>query len=573
MATVPPTSTVPDADRDLTRQQARIGLVLLMLAGLALRCINLDGKSLWSDELATIATATGHLVDPAAWAYLGGQFDPAHPSTAGAYLQQFTQYAPLCPLSQVWSVLKTNVHPPLFFSLMHYWVGLTGIAAQTLRLPAVLFSTLCIPALYRVVRRVHPRCLALATAGVFALSGYQVAHAQDARPYSLATLALLILAWQFIRLAQKAPQSTKSWSKIAISGVGIGLVLVLGLGTQYLFGVSAAVLALGLVWAVWRPSPSPPTGAAQSFYSRLLPLLAVGLVAVATLALCSLPWLPYLAAQKAFLAHAGHYTHGLWNPIQLPEKLFRVLCDVIAPQSSEIRLWIGALIASLVLLRFRKTTALARQGSPHPIGAYWPTLWLVGLVLAQMGLDMIQQSHTLVIRRYVLLAAPALYWLIVVGGLYVYQRTQWLGATLAILLAGLLGVNTTNVIQGRVFHSDDFKTAAQVINQHARPSDLVLVHRSGAMTLGMAYYLAKQTPLWGTSSGNSSFHKPFRANPKVWLVWTHASLNEQQQALQNLAQNGRTCRPTSAKLHGISLHDCTIGRSFTSNYPNFNQGR
>jgi uncharacterized membrane protein len=560
MATVPPSSTVPDADRDLTRQQARIGLVLLMLVGLALRCINLEGKSLWSDELATIATTTGHLVDPAAWTYVGGQFDPAHPSTAGAYLQQFTQYAPLCPLSQVWSVLKTNVHPPLFFSLMHYWVGLTGIAAQTLRLPAVLFSTLCIPALYRVVRRVHPRSLALATAGVFALSGYQVAHAQDARPYSLATLALLILAWQFIRLAQKAPQLTGSWSRIALSGVGIGLVLVLGLGTQYLFGVSAAVLTLGLTGVVLHPPPSPPTAVAQSFYTRLLPLLAVGLVAVATLALCSHPWLPYLAAQKAFLAHAGHYTHGLWNPIQLPEKLFRVLCDVIAPQSSEIRLWIGALIASLLIIRFRKISAPITQSTPQPIGAYWPTLWLVGLLLAQMCLDITQQSHTLVIRRYVLLAAPALYWLIVVGLAAITQRYQWLGGTLAVMLAGLLAVNTANVLQGSVFRSDDFKAAAEVIQQQATPSDLILVHRSGAMTLGMAYYLAKETALWGISDWDKQTLKLLPPDKPVWLVWTHAPNGNRLAAIRQLSTDGRVCQPVPKTLNGVSLSYCGTAR-------------
>lgn len=97
-------------------------LVAVMFLGGLTRFYRLDEKGLWSDEIATIATSLGNSIDPDAYRLRHETFDASEPVPAAWYKQKAFDISRIQDLSSTANVLKANVHPPLFFTMMHVWL-------------------------------------------------------------------------------------------------------------------------------------------------------------------------------------------------------------------------------------------------------------------------------------------------------------------------------------------------------------------------------------------------------------------------------------------------------------------
>ena len=132
-----------------------------------------------------------------------------------------------------------DIHPPLYFWLLHVWVRLAGISEFAIRALSVFFGLLTIAVIHSLTLHLSRRQLAAALAvTLIALSPFHVAWSQDARMYPLVTMfaALLIYA------------TCRGWTRLqAISGIGAAL--------SHPFGVFVlAILALHRVlhWREFR---------------------------------------------------------------------------------------------------------------------------------------------------------------------------------------------------------------------------------------------------------------------------------------------------------------------------------
>lgn len=506
-------------------------LAAIILLGAAARLYKLDEKSLWSDEIATIATSLGNSIDPEAYALRGESFDPPAPVPAESYLQKATQSHGAGNFAQTVQVLKDNVHPPLFFWLMNLWIHAFGLSPASLRLPAVLFGILSIGLMYAVALQLtqlspvqfsenHRQGFALLSAALMAFSGYQVDHAQDARQYTLLICLALSAICLAVALIRKRGEQAVCWVLLA-------LVLAAGLYTQYFFGLFAGFVALVLLFAAWKKQL--PWGWA----------LGCGLLTVLLL----LPWVPVFREQLGFLKLAGHYTAGLWSPIQLPEKLWRIVCEFFLPDSKA-----GKVMPLLVLLiwnalRYKSAKRTPESTSLTPVSPVLLLIagWLACLIGGQILLDVLKQAHTATIRRYLLLASPACYLLMAyalgdIAQSLKRQSERWLPLALTGVLLVWMAADTLNGLLKTHTSSDEFKLAAQSVNRQSGPDDLVLVSKTGAMAVGMAYYLKPETRMWGIDVPNFSAlavgspkqravlaHLPKSSHAQVWLVFSHAA--------------------------------------------------
>ncbi len=103
--------------------------------------------------------------------------------------------------SELWQLLQTVVvKPPLYYLSMVYWVKLFGQSEYALRFYAVLFGLLAVPLMYRLGKAIGGTGLGLVTALLMAVSPYQIWHSQDARMYSLLTMASLMSMWGFVEI-------------------------------------------------------------------------------------------------------------------------------------------------------------------------------------------------------------------------------------------------------------------------------------------------------------------------------------------------------------------------------------
>jgi hypothetical protein len=587
-------------------QPLTLCLVLLILTlGSAARVYRLDEKSLWSDEVATIATSQGRSIDPEAYTLHGKQFDAPTPVPASIYTAKALPEHGTANLGDVLNVLRDNVHPPLFFYLSQRWTALrNSLSPGVLREPAALFGILDILFIFWLAlqwmklpsliptransthfsesrdtlnltpnltpsaqffdpapepadtdrhlsqpNQPWPKPLqlgfALLSSAFMAFSAYQVDHAQDARQYTLLVLLSLLATGIALRQIRNQGRSWASWGLLAI-------LLAAGFYTQYFFGLF--IVYIGILLLVLGPKT-------RTFLTKGLATLAL------TGALC-LPWLPWFKVQLTFVKRVGHYTAGLWNPVRLPEKLWRTACEFFIPDNPMGK-WLPLVILLAVAYRIwqtyrnRKnpdTTASTNETpalfghsplSPIVIGLL---LWLIVIVGGQIGIDLLKHTHTATIRRYLVLVSPACYLLMAyaIASLWHWTKKQWqrgfiIGVT-ALMLGGMAG-DTVDYLFRTHTSSDEFKQAAARINADYRPGDVVLVSKSGAMAVGMALYLRDSIPMLGIDVPNAmalrgntpltdKIVQALVGHSRVWLVFSHAAQSTEKHLGKQLEQAG-----------------------------------
>jgi hypothetical protein len=136
-----------------------------------------------------------------------------------------------------------DIHPPLYYALLHLWTGVLGTEPIVLRLLSVFASALAIPAVCWAGTRILSRREGLIAAALLALSPLHIYYSQEVRMYGLVSLlAILTLGTAWKVMASDEP----SLSRINLAYV---LWATLGLYTQYYF----AFLPVGLtIYALWH---------------------------------------------------------------------------------------------------------------------------------------------------------------------------------------------------------------------------------------------------------------------------------------------------------------------------------
>ena len=196
-------------------------VILLLLLGLFFRIANLDRKVYWVDEVATSIRVAGYTKAEIISEVTSGKI--LHP-------QDLLNYQKLTPQRDFQDTLQalsnSPEHAPLYFLMVRVWAIVFGSSVAAMRSLSVLFSLIALPCLYRLtlelLRSHFAASLALSLA---AISPFFVAYAQEARPYSLWLVSILLsnlLLLRAVRLNQR-----RSWVFYALS-------LVLGFYTSLL---------------------------------------------------------------------------------------------------------------------------------------------------------------------------------------------------------------------------------------------------------------------------------------------------------------------------------------------------
>ncbi len=121
----------------------------------------------------------------------------------------------------LWHYLMTsNVHVPLYHSMLFVWVRAFGDQPWVLRLPSVILGTACIPLLYVVAKRIVGERAALVTAAVGSASPFWVWHSDEARMYPL--LVFMVLASMVLLFRALERGGTWRWAVFAlVTGIGL----------------------------------------------------------------------------------------------------------------------------------------------------------------------------------------------------------------------------------------------------------------------------------------------------------------------------------------------------------------
>ena len=153
------------------------------------------------------------------------------------------RFAPLEILRQT----GHDVHPPLYFQLLHFWRLISGDSEAGLRLLSALLGTLAVALTYSLGRRMARGTLAhnpataagLLAALLLAVSRFAIAWSQEIRMYALATLLALLAVWAARQFWQRGRARDAALYVAATAA---------GLYTLYLFAPVWG--AINLAWLV-----------------------------------------------------------------------------------------------------------------------------------------------------------------------------------------------------------------------------------------------------------------------------------------------------------------------------------
>jgi 4-amino-4-deoxy-L-arabinose transferase-like glycosyltransferase len=463
-------------------------LLLIVLLGLALRLYRIDHQSLWNDEGTSVALAARDLAS----------------ITRGA---------------------ANDIHPPLYYYLLHGWIALFGTSEVVVRSLSALLGTGVVWLTFALGRHVWrrdgatrvPNWVALTAALIAALSPFQICYSQETRMYMLTTFLGALSMLCFLHLLpgwgkDRAPPNSKGpvgehW----LAAVTYVIVTMLLLYSHY-FAVTL-LLAQHLVFLWWLRE--------QRDYDRQRALRATWRW-VATQALIAASYAPWLFVVRKRLQSWPAISHPLRLTEWIPD-LLRTFGLGLPGASLPSLTWAGfavlLLLGAIAACLVRPEPIPNNRNSPSP--CLITLLYLLVPIVVMYALSLRRPMYD---PKFLLLSTPAFHLLLgqgavflALGGRAAVRRLRGQGngtnairagsGLLAVAAVGFVTLTSYASLRQYYFNPgyarDDYRGIARYIEALEHRRDAILINAPGQIETLTYYYqgdlqlypLPRQRPL------------------------------------------------------------------------------
>lgn len=388
-----------------------------------------------------------------------------------------TAFAVTGSTRNLWTWMKIEPHFALYELLLRGWTTVAGHGELALRLPSAMCVVATVPVLHAIARRLVDRRAAEVSVGVFAVHGFVLGYAQEARSYALMVL-LSSLATLLLLRALDAPGRRDRWA--------LWLVVLCLAALAHPFGALLAVAHAAILLLHRREVP----------WATVARLAAVPVVVVGLLV--------------GRLVQLG--THRIeWIPTPSLHGVRIVARELTGTAHTASLVAYGAAIGVAVLAAARRPAgAVERRGVA--IAAC-----LAGLpLLTALLLSTVQPVF---LSRYLLVAVPGLVLLVGAGVARLPARA---GGVAMVVLAAVLVPQAFRPFRQAADH--DFRGAIRIVAGDVAGDDLVVPGPGGRPAV--LYYLradlpaGRRPPVWNLDAlerRQGALRVPC-AHPVVWFV-------------------------------------------------------
>ena len=372
-----------------------------------------------------------------------------------------------------------DIHPPLYYTLLHGWIHLAGTSAIALRLPSVLIGTACVPLTYAVGRRLVGSRAALLAAALGAASPFWVWHSDEARMYPLFLFTALLALHALTAAAERG--GAARWS-------AYGLATAVSLYSHYF---AALMIPVHLAYLLTRRDPRRT-------------LLTWGAAAAAGLA-SFVPWLLFLASRRGGIRGIGSLETGLIAPMQhyslvgTTYSVFLFLLVYVIGYGQSLSGGAGLLGVVARMLAGSWPLVAVFGGLTRELGramrsqrVVFLELWIVLTLGTVFGLNL--WKHDLWLQRYLIITSPALFLLLGLGLSRVLGRHLGLG--LVLVVATFVGATFVDNFDPHNQAREDWRGASALISRQMKPGDAVVVMPWFYVT-PLDYYFHARLPVRG----------------------------------------------------------------------------
>src|ERR671933_1736900 len=210
----------------------RFLIIILLVLGIFFRFVNLDRKIYWMDETYSSLQISGYTESEVAQQLLQEHL---------LSVEDLHQYQHLNPKKSIVDTVKGIADeepqlPPLYFILVRFWAQMFGDSVAAIRSFSAFLSVLTFPCIYWLCLELFESSVVgwLACA-LLAVSPFQLVYAQEARQYSLWTVAILLSSASLLRAMRV--NTCRSWGIYAAT-------LTLGVYSHLFFVLVATAHAI-----------------------------------------------------------------------------------------------------------------------------------------------------------------------------------------------------------------------------------------------------------------------------------------------------------------------------------------
>ena len=471
------------------QRSPRLWLLLILLGAFALRLYRLGVASLWYDETVSLVLAQKDLL-------------ALTRHTAG------------------------DIHPPLYYYLLHFWGHLAGWSEFSAAFLSLFFGVLLIALVYRVARDLLPtpvpspvvrgrgEGVGVLAAFLVAISPYNLWYSQEVRMYTLgATLGLASVLF-FVRMLTSHKSQVAGFTfhvsplrlrsgqgfrfQVSPDFVAYAVVSALGLYTLYYFGFLLVFENLvALVWLIRKSE----IGNRKSQSRFTFHVLRMWLASQLTIALLYAPWIPIALRQ------ATNPPVPPWRSFTpLPTVLLESFSALALGQSIDpmlalpVLLTVAAVIVIALLLADRQQTTDSRLTTDHCSLFTAHCSLLTGTFLLAYTFIPLLLIYTLSLWkplyhvRYIFTYSPGFYLLLALG-LERLRNTQhatriayFVFRSILVPLIVASVYSAYNFWFNPRYADDDLRGAVQRIATLWRPGDAVLINAGYTYTAFVYYY-------------------------------------------------------------------------------------
>ena len=359
---------------------------VIVIVTISLRLYNINGNSFWLDEV---------------------------------YSTWFAKKS----LNYIWTIGPSfEVHPPLYYTLLHVWI-LLGDSETTLRLLSVLISVLTVPLVYGLGRTIgganRGHLIGLLASTLFAVSSLQIRFAQEARSYAFlaaaVTVVLLGAAWIMrnpdraaVPILARSPDGGRlAWAAVAFGGATT--LWLHNIGVLYM----SSILGVLLTWCM-------------ILYKTHKHLLYNAIIVLSIIALIWLPWIPHILFQMRLV------TSGFWIATPDYKIVFGTAVTLFGFES------IPSIIHAPILIGIYGLYAMGRRYG-WPVASLFMSALLMPLLLA---LAVSLMAAPIFLPRTLTASSVPYYVLLSIG--FIDMRLPFLKKTIAVFMPVLLIFNTVD---------------------------------------------------------------------------------------------------------------------------------
>ncbi len=397
-----------------------------------------------------------------------------------------------------------DIHPPLYYYLLHFWLPITGNTEYAIRFMSVIAGVVTVAFVFRIAYSAFDVEIAILAAYLAAFSPFQVYYSQEARMYIWVTLWSAASVWAMLMIQRGAmsegrkegdhssPRAFRN-SRVQDSLLWLAYIAATtaALYTQYIGAF--VVVAENLAFAIWFFFALRTTHYAIRNTQYVLRTLGIWLGAQLIIGALFLPWYLFAGGQLASWP-------SISEPLDLPTLLWRAL-NVFS-----VGLTLDPAVAAPIALAYGALFLLGWRRAPN-VTANWVIITLILWTLVPVAvMYIVSLARPAYNPKFLLLATPAFYILSARGlaqihpGVFLRARHRQTASPfrfvfLALAVLAVVGLVPAlqNLYTEPRYARDDYRAVVQEIDAHARAGDSVLVDAPGQMDVVRYYHRGNQS--------------------------------------------------------------------------------